>query len=179
MSGAGQVVVVEAASASVGVTEAPAVTVIVAPAAPPSVVVSPAIAILDAPPEQPVDVTVERLEATVTVQPVEAAPVVVAAAIGPQGAIGPAGATGPAGPPGVTGVAGPAGATGPAGDATYVHTQMVAAATWTIVHNLGKFPAVVVIDSAGTVVEGDVAYVDADTVILRFSAAFGGTAYLN
>jgi hypothetical protein len=50
---------------------------------------------------------------------------------------------------------------------------------WTIEHNLGKRPSVVVIDSAGDQVEGMVAYLDANNLMITFSAAFGGEAYLN
>lgn len=66
-----------------------------------------------------------------------------------------------------------------AGDAHYPHTQSVAAATWTIPHNLGKFPAVTVVDSAGTEVVGDVTHPDENTVVVSFTAAFAGRAYCN
>ena len=63
----------------------------------------------------------------------------------------------------------------------YHHVQASAAATWTIVHNLGKYPSIVVIDSAGTryLVEGDAEFPNENTVILHFSAGFAGDAYLN
>jgi len=66
-----------------------------------------------------------------------------------------------------------------AGDKHFVYNQGVASALWTINHNMGKFPAVDVIDSGGTNVEGDIFYVDADNITITFSASFGGTAYLN
>lgn len=62
---------------------------------------------------------------------------------------------------------------------TYTHEQGVAAATWTITHNLNKHPSVTVVDSAGTVVSGGVTYIDNNTIELTFNAAFKGTAYLN
>lgn len=65
------------------------------------------------------------------------------------------------------------------GDITYIHTHMTAEAEWTIVHNLGKFPSVTVVDSAGSAVVGDVDYINKDTVKLTFSGAFSGYAYLN
>lgn len=40
-------------------------------------------------------------------------------------------------------------------------------------------PAVTVVDSAGTVVIGEVDYLDDNTVRLTFCAAFSGTAYFN
>lgn len=65
------------------------------------------------------------------------------------------------------------------GDKTYVHTQALSAATWTIHHNLAKNPSIVVVDSSGNTVLGDVEYVDTNTVTLSFSGAFEGKAYLN
>lgn len=61
----------------------------------------------------------------------------------------------------------------------YVHTQDVAATSWNVQHNLGKYPAVSVVDSAGTEVTGDVVHIDAASLTLNFSAPFSGRAYLN
>lgn len=62
----------------------------------------------------------------------------------------------------------------------YVHSQSTPAAVWTIHHPLGYRPAgIVVIDSSNNEVEGDVAYPDIATVVLTFSGAFSGTAYLS
>ena len=70
---------------------------------------------------------------------------------------------------------------GPAGpgQSTYTHNQNQASATWVIPHNLGRHPSVVVIDSAGSLIIPDVQYDSANQVTVRFSAAFGGKAYLN
>lgn len=57
--------------------------------------------------------------------------------------------------------------------------QAVPAAVWNINHNLGSYPVVTVIDSAGSLVEGDVDYIDANHIILGFGAAFAGVAYLD
>jgi hypothetical protein len=65
------------------------------------------------------------------------------------------------------------------GDLSYTFTQMSAQTHWHIVHNLGKHPDVVVVDSGGTTVFGDITYIDVNTVDLDFSAPFGGVAYLN
>lgn len=65
------------------------------------------------------------------------------------------------------------------GDKNYVHTQSTPAASWTVSHNLGKRPAVVVVDSAEDVVYGDIQYIDDNTVTLTFSGAFSGKAYFN
>lgn len=64
-------------------------------------------------------------------------------------------------------------------DMTYIHNQGVASDVWTVAHNLGKYPSVTVVDSAGTVVIGDVAYLDSDNIEISFCGAFSGTAYLN
>ena len=68
---------------------------------------------------------------------------------------------------------------GGGGDKTFVFTQAVAAATWNIVHNLGKYPAVFVVDSAASVVVGDIKYVDLNTVTVTFASGFTGQAFLN
>lgn len=62
---------------------------------------------------------------------------------------------------------------------TYVHDQALASATWNIHHNLGRFPSVTVVDSSGTVVYGNVQYIDTNNLTISFSVAFGGTAYIN
>lgn len=63
--------------------------------------------------------------------------------------------------------------------ANYTHTQSVASTTWTITHNLGKNPSVTVIDSGGSYIITDISYTNTNTLVLTFSAALGGTAYLN
>lgn len=77
---------------------------------------------------------------------------------------------------------GPAGLTGPAGpglDVTTTFNQVAPAAVWDVTHNLGRFPSVTVVDSAGTEMEGNVDYLDANSIHLTFSAAFAGVCYLN
>jgi hypothetical protein len=67
----------------------------------------------------------------------------------------------------------------PGTDRSFVYNQLAPASTWAITHNLGKYPSVSVVDSGGNWVVGDVIYLDANSLTVRFSAAFGGTAYLN
>ena len=62
---------------------------------------------------------------------------------------------------------------------TYIHNQQVASDTWTVIHDLGKHPAVSVVDSSGKLVIGDVLYVSSSQIIIKFKAKFAGTAYLN
>lgn len=80
----------------------------------------------------------------------------------------------------ISALQGPQGSPGSASvDKYYIHNQLVASATWTVLHNLSKKPSVTVVDSAGTVVVGDIVYVDDNTSIATFSAPFGGKAYCN
>lgn len=65
------------------------------------------------------------------------------------------------------------------GGSTYVHTQSFPSATWTISHNLGRRPSVTVVDSAGSVVIGEVTYLSDNSLRVEFSAGFSGQAYLN
>lgn len=60
----------------------------------------------------------------------------------------------------------------------YVHTQTVASSTWNITHPLGGRPSVTVVDTAETVVIGDVAYNSDTSVTVSFTSPFSGYAYL-
>jgi len=64
-------------------------------------------------------------------------------------------------------------------DLNFIYTQATPAATWTITHNLGKFPSVSVVDSANTQVYGNVDYINDNSLTLTFTGAFSGKAYLN
>ena len=68
---------------------------------------------------------------------------------------------------------------GTGNDLNYVYNQAVAASTWTITHNLNKYPSVSIVDSANDNVFGNVVYDSANSLTINFSAAFAGTAYLN
>lgn len=61
----------------------------------------------------------------------------------------------------------------------YTHSQDIPSTTWNITHSLGFYPGVTVVDSANSVVEGGVQYIDENSLTLSFSAAFGGKAYLS
>ena len=61
----------------------------------------------------------------------------------------------------------------------HTHTQTLSSATWSVTHNLGKYPSVSIVDSAEEEVIGEVQHTDANTLVIRFSAAFSGKAYLN
>jgi hypothetical protein len=50
---------------------------------------------------------------------------------------------------------------------------------WSITHNLGKYPSVTVISSAGEEIFGELTFTNANAIQLTFSEAIAGTAYLN
>lgn len=64
-------------------------------------------------------------------------------------------------------------------DKHYIFTQATPSSTWTIEHNLGKCPAVTIVDSSGDEVVGDCRHTDINNLVLSFSGAFSGIAYLN
>lgn len=64
-------------------------------------------------------------------------------------------------------------------DKHYTHIQSITSDLWEITHNLDKYPSVSVVDSAGSVVVGDVEYVSTNALTITFGAAFKGKAFLN
>ena len=62
--------------------------------------------------------------------------------------------------------------------ARHVHTQTTAASTWVINHALGGYPSVSVVDSAKTLVFGEITYPSTSQVVVNYSAAFSGYAFL-
>lgn len=91
---------------------------------------------------------------------------------GEQGTPGTQGLIGPAGPPGPTGPEGPPGLdTG-----HYRHIQSSPSNVWFVEHSLDYRPAVSVQDSAGSVVYGDIEYLDTNTLTVTFAFAFSGFA---
>ena len=111
------------------------------------------------------NVSVESIENTVNVSKVENN--VIIAASGTQGPIGQTGPTGPQGPQGDPGIG------------AYIHTQDTATSTWTINHNLGFFPNVEIVDSAGSAVIGNYQFINANTLVATFRDPFAGKAYLS
>lgn len=100
---------------------------------------------------------------------------------------------GPAGPPGhdstVPGpqglpgqdstVPGPQGPPGSPGTYAFVFDQGSPDDVWHIVHNLGFYPAVSIVDSAGSQVEGQVIYNSINDLDVSFTLPFGGKAFLS
>lgn len=62
---------------------------------------------------------------------------------------------------------------------TFIHEQGVASSVWSIEHNLGKYPAVSVVDSAGNEIIAEVKYEDLDNLTITMQSAFKGRAFLN
>jgi hypothetical protein len=60
----------------------------------------------------------------------------------------------------------------------YEHIQSSPSAEWIIEHGLGGKPSIVVVDSAGTMVIGEVTYVSDLQIRVNFTSAFAGYAYL-
>lgn len=76
------------------------------------------------------------------------------------------------------GVSGPQGIPGES-DKHYEHDQSTPANEWTIEHNLGKKPAVTIVDSGGTEWQAEVEHLSENVCVARFAYAFSGKAYLN
>ena len=60
----------------------------------------------------------------------------------------------------------------------HIHTQGTASTIWTITHSLGGYPSVSIVDSAKTVVFGEISYTSTSQIVVNFSSAFSGYAYL-
>lgn len=93
--------------------------------------------------------------------------------------------TGQPGPKGETGATGATGATGPQGPPgptptiAYTHMQNAVSSTWSITHNLGFHPNVSTTDAANFNIEGDITYIDTNSLVINFGIATTGYAYLS
>jgi len=65
------------------------------------------------------------------------------------------------------------------GDKNFVFEQGVPSATWTIQHNLNKFPSVTSVNNNKVQMYGEVTYIDENNLTINFSAGFSGKAYMN
>ena len=66
-----------------------------------------------------------------------------------------------------------------AGDKNFVFNQAVASATWTVQHNLNKFPSCTMVLSTGQQGYGDVTFIDENNLTITFASAESGKAYIN
>ena len=64
-------------------------------------------------------------------------------------------------------------------DYEYDEEIPVAASTWEINHNLGRFPSITTVDSAGSEITGAVTYNNENKITVVFNSATSGNAYLN
>lgn len=62
---------------------------------------------------------------------------------------------------------------------TFIFEQGRASNEWVIIHNMNKYPSVVVVDSSGNEIESSVEYNTRDKLIIRLNASFSGKAFLN
>jgi len=62
--------------------------------------------------------------------------------------------------------------------ASYTFTQSTASATWSITHDLNKYPSVTCVDTSGNSIVGSVTYDSLNALTITFSEALTGTAYL-
>jgi hypothetical protein len=62
---------------------------------------------------------------------------------------------------------------------SHIHAQTVSSSTWSITHNLNKYPSVSVVDSSNEEVIGEVQHINPNSLTVKFSAPFSGKAFLN
>ena len=62
---------------------------------------------------------------------------------------------------------------------SHIHNQTVSSSTWSITHNLNKYPSVSIVDSSNAEVIGEVEHTNANSLTVKFSAPFSGKAFLN
>jgi hypothetical protein len=61
---------------------------------------------------------------------------------------------------------------------TYVHTQTTPSATWTIEHNIARYPQVSSFDTEDDQIIGMVEHQSTTEVVIYFNSAVAGKAYL-
>ena len=64
-------------------------------------------------------------------------------------------------------------------DKHYTHTQTEASTTWTINHNLKKYPAVEITDTAHDLIIGEITFNSINQITINFVLATAGKAFLN
>lgn len=69
--------------------------------------------------------------------------------------------------------------TAPGGDDANFVYDFTNQSTLNFLHNLGKLPAVTIIDSTGDEVDGEVIHDSVNEITINFSASFSGSVILN
>jgi hypothetical protein len=62
---------------------------------------------------------------------------------------------------------------------TFIFEQSIASSEWNVIHNLDKYPSVMVVDSANNDVIPEIEYLDTNRIRIVFNGKFKGKAYLN
>lgn len=63
---------------------------------------------------------------------------------------------------------------------TYPHNQIIASSVWNVKHDLNRYPSsITIVDSAGSVVWGDIRNISVNELTISFTAAFAGNAYIS
>jgi hypothetical protein len=65
------------------------------------------------------------------------------------------------------------------GDKNFLFTQISAATTWSINHNLGKYPSIEAMDSTKRIIQGDIQHIDLNNSQITFNSAVSGGATCN
>ena len=55
-------------------------------------------------------------------------------------------------------------------DKNFVHNQIGLSATWSVTHNLNKYPSVTIVDTAGTVITGEITYTNLNEAVISFTS---------
>ena len=140
--------------------------------------------LIDVEPEQQVLLMQEPPRTTVVTESGDDTLLLVSTGI--RGARGEKGDRGEKGEPGedstVPGPQGPPGqdAIGSAIETSYRHVQALPDATWTVNHNLGYRPGgLTILNTAGDAMEADPVYMDSNIIVINFSLAVAGEAYVS
>lgn len=64
-------------------------------------------------------------------------------------------------------------------DKNFVHTQSDLSTSWVISHDLGKYPAVEIVDTAHDMIIGSVSFDSVNQITINFTQATSGKAFLN
>ena len=64
-------------------------------------------------------------------------------------------------------------------DKNFVFNQAVASSTWTIQHNLNKFPSVTSVNINDFEMFGEVEFIDLNNLTITFTGASSGRAFIN
>ncbi len=71
-------------------------------------------------------------------------------------------------------IVGPRGPVGPPGGSGFSYVQTTPAASWPVIHNLGRYPYAVTIKVGGSLQFTDVDFPDLNTVVLTFATPTAG-----